>query len=191
MDTTLEPQPLPPKSKISLWRVAYKFLIIGALSFGGSVIANIRDLVVNQEQWIDDEEFMIVMSISQATPGLNAVNSTILIMDKVGGGLAALVAVLGLLAPGGLCVFLIGMFYGLNADHPFANHVLGGMIAASAAIMIFVSWKLSQKSLVNGKAIFLTAMTFVLMAVIKIPLLFVLFLSLSLGLWLFRPTKKG
>ena len=189
MDTKLDAQPQSPKPKISLWLVARKFFVIGALSFGGSVIANIRDLVVNQQEWINDEEFMIVMSISQATPGLNAVNSTILIMDKVRGGWAAFIAVAALLAPGGLCVFLIGLFYGLNADHPFANHVLGGMIAASAAIMGFVSWKLSQKSLVNWKAILLTGVTFTLMAVVKIPLLYVLAISLSLGLWLFRPKK--
>ena len=179
-ETTPEP--------ITLVSLAYKFFLIGALSFGGTVIANIRDLVVEKEKWMDDQGFLLMMSISQALPGLNAVNSTILIGDRLRGGPGAFVAALGLLLPGAFCVLLLGLLYGAHSDHPLANIILGGIAAGTAALMVFVTYKVGRPSFTNLKKLSLIALTFALMSVVKLPLLVVMVLMLPLTIFVYRPT---
>src|SRR5690349_16561508 len=63
---------LPPK--VTLGTIFGAFLLIGATSFGGGVVAYLRSSLVGRHGWLDDEEFVELLSISQALPGLNATN---------------------------------------------------------------------------------------------------------------------
>ncbi len=174
---------------IRLYALAYKFLLIGALSFGGSVIANIRDLVVAREKWLDDDYFLLVMSISEALPGLNSVNSTLLIGDRLAGLGGAIVATIALLLPGTLFVFGLGFAYGMNSDHPLANVILGGVAAGTAALMLYVTWKVGKKTFKQRKSLTIIVLTFVLMSMVKLPLVLVILVVLTLGLYVNRPSS--
>jgi chromate transporter len=54
-----------------LWDVAWFFLKVGAVTFGGglSILAFIQDQVVNQSHWITPQEFIDGLAIGQLTPG--------------------------------------------------------------------------------------------------------------------------
>lgn len=54
-----------------VWDVAWFFLKVGAVTFGGglSIIAFIQDQVVNQFHWITPQEFIDGLAIGQLTPG--------------------------------------------------------------------------------------------------------------------------
>jgi hypothetical protein len=62
---------------VSIWEIFLEFLIIGATSFGG-VVPYLRGSLVTKRQWIDDKEFVEMLSISQSLPGLNATNMAVL-----------------------------------------------------------------------------------------------------------------
>jgi hypothetical protein len=62
---------------VSIGQIFLEFLIIGATSFGG-VVPYLRGSLVTKRQWIDDREFVEMLSISQSLPGLNATNMAIL-----------------------------------------------------------------------------------------------------------------
>ena len=57
------------------------FLLIGATSFGGGVVAFLREGLVAKHRWVDDEQFISMLSISQTLPGLNATNMAVLVGD--------------------------------------------------------------------------------------------------------------
>lgn len=73
---------------------------------------------MTRRQWVSSDEFMVLLSISQTMPGLNAVNLSILMGDRLRGGRGALVAALGILLPGALVVLGIGTLYGIPAIIP-------------------------------------------------------------------------
>jgi chromate transporter len=54
-----------------LWDIAVFFLKVGALTFGGgmSIIAFVQDQVVNHLRWINAQEFIECLTLSQFTPG--------------------------------------------------------------------------------------------------------------------------
>lgn len=168
-----------------------RFLTIGAISFGGGIVAYIRNLCVTQQQWIDDDEFITMLSIGQTMPGLNAVNMSLLIGDKLRGLPGAIVATLGLILPGALIVLSIGFLYGTNSDHPLANHVLGGIAAVASALLAVISWQIGQRAFTHRKSLAMIALTFVLMSLVKWPLYVVLLVVLPFALYIYRPTPQA
>ena len=75
----------------SVWNIFTEFLIIGATSFGG-VVPYLRGSLVTRRHWIDDREYVELLSISQSLPGLNATNMAILVGEKLRGWLGSIAA---------------------------------------------------------------------------------------------------
>ena len=176
-------------SQITLHQIFWQFLVIGAITFGGGIVAYLKDLLVTRDRWVSDDEFIVMLSISQTMPGLNSVNIAILMGDRVRGALGAWAAAVGLLLPGGAIVLSIGLIYGINSDHPMANHVLGGVAAAAAALLTTVTWNLGEHTFKKRKSLALLVLTFVLMSIVKWPLYIVISIVLPLALFIYRPTK--
>src|SRR5450755_4731588 len=99
----LQPAPsVTPKSgNASIGEIFLEFLLIGGTSFGGGVVAYLRNGLVDKRNWVDDKEFVEMLAISQSLPGLNATNMAILVGDKLRGAMGAIVGVLGMCLPGG------------------------------------------------------------------------------------------
>jgi chromate transporter len=176
--------------KISLHQIFWQFFVVGAISFGGGIVAYLKELLVTRYRWVDNDEFIVMLSISQTMPGLNSVNIAILMGDRLRGALGAWVATLGLLLPGAVIVLSIGLLYGLNSDHPMANHVLGGVAAAAAALLATVTWNLGERTFKKRKSLALVVLTFVLMSIVKWPLYVVLAIALPLALYIYRPMQE-
>jgi len=179
----------PATTQISLHQIFWQFFVVGGISFGGGIVAYLKELLVNQYKWISNDEFIVMLSISQTMPGLNSVNIAILMGDRLRGALGAWAAAVGLLLPGGVIVLSIGLLYGINSDHPMANHVLGGVAAAAAALLTTVTWNLGENTFKKRKSLALLVLTFVLMSIVKWPLYLVLGIVLPLALFIYRPTQ--
>src|ERR1700744_3655424 len=115
-------------------RIFLEFLIIGATSFGG-VVPYLRDSLVTKRQWLNDKEFVELLSISQSLPGLNATNMGILVGEKLGGAPGAMVALLGICLPGGLLMFIVGIVYRAHGDYAWTTASLKGVAAASVGLI--------------------------------------------------------
>ncbi len=183
-------RPLAAAATISLRQIFGQFLFVGAISFGGGIVAYLRELLVTRRQWVSSDEFMVLLSISQTMPGLNAVNLSILMGDRLRGGRGALVAALGILLPGALVVLGIGTLYWIHGDHPVADRLLAGVMAAAIALLATVTWKLGQRAFSGAKSLALVVLTFVCMSLLKWPLYLVLATVLPIALVLYRPRKK-
>src|SRR4051812_45198622 len=90
---------------VSIARIFSEFLIIGAISFGGAV-PYLRGRLVEGAGWLDDTEFVEMLSISQSLPGLNATNLAILVGQKLRGAPGAAVALLGMCLPGAVIMYV-------------------------------------------------------------------------------------
>jgi chromate transporter len=131
---------------VSIGEIFLEFLIIGATSFGG-VVPYLRGSLVTKRHWVDDKEFVEMLSISQSLPGLNATNMAILVGDKLHGALGAIAAIIGICLPGGVLMYVVGMFYRIHGDHDFVTAALKGVAAAAVGLILFTVMGLSKKSL--------------------------------------------
>jgi chromate transporter len=96
-----------PTERVSLATIFVRFVTIGALSFGGGIVAYLQRMLIDQTKWLTADEFLAALEISQTMPGLNAVNMSVLVGDRLRGPIGAFVAALGMVAPGAIFVFLL------------------------------------------------------------------------------------
>jgi chromate transporter len=136
----------PAPAAVSLARIFLDFLIIGSTSFGGPV-PYLRDRLVVKNHWLDEKQFVELLSISQSLPGLNATNMAILVGDKLRGVWGGVLAILGMCLPGGALMFAVGLVYRAHGDHPWATAALKGVAAASVGLVLSTVVQLSRRSL--------------------------------------------
>jgi chromate transporter len=150
-DAAAKPLPLgtdtaAPTAAVSIWDIFMEFLKIGATSFGG-VVPYLRDALVSKRQWIDDKEFVEMLSISQSLPGLNATNLAIMMGEKLRGARGSIAAILGICLPGGILMYIVGVFYRQHGDHAWITAALKGVAAAAVGLILSTVVQLSKKSL--------------------------------------------
>jgi chromate transporter len=131
---------------VTVWQIFLEFLVIGATSFGG-VVPYLRGSLVTKRRWIDDKEFVEMLSISQSLPGLNATNMAVLVGEKLRGMLGSVAALLGICLPGGALMYAVGIFYHLHGDHAWATAGLKGVAAAAVGLILSTVVGLSKQAL--------------------------------------------
>ncbi len=137
----------PETKDISVVDIFIEFLLIGATSFGGGVVAYLRNGLVTKRQWIDDKEFVELLAISQTLPGLNATNMAMLVGDRLRGGLGATAAIFGICLPGAVLMYIMGILYQQHGSRPLSNAALKGVAAAAVGLILATTWQLGRKSL--------------------------------------------
>jgi len=147
-----------PKAAVSVWQIFLEFLSIGATSFGG-VVPYLRQNLVAKRQWIDDRQFVEMLSISQSLPGLNATNMAILVGERLRGIQGSIAAILGICIPGGVLMYAVGIFYHQHGDHAWITAALKGVAAAAVGLILSTVVQLSKRSLAGKLDFILMAMT--------------------------------
>ena len=163
-DAVANPTPAPGSTAtsgddISLLSIFLEFLFIGATSFGGGVVAYLRDGLVDKRGWVSDQEFVEYLAISQSLPGLNATNMAVLVGDNLRGALGASVALLAICLPGGLLMFAAGLAYHKGGNNPMVLAALKGVAAAAIGLILATTIKLGKKSLVHVYDLVFVALT--------------------------------
>lgn len=172
---------------VSLREIFRTFLIIGATSFGGGVVAYLRSSLVGKHRWLDDSEFVRMLSISQTLPGLNATNMAVLVGDRLRGVPGAIAAITGVCLPGGLFMFVAGVMYRGHAERPFVTAMLHGVAAAAVGLILAVTVQLGRKSLNRASDLVIVALTVIGVNLLYLPIPLVLFGVGAGAVWWFRP----
>lgn len=149
-----------------------------ALQGFGGVLAVVQRVLVDEKGWLTNEEFIEEWAVAQILPGPNVVNLALMIGDRYFGLRGGLAALAGMLTFPLLVVLVIAALFASVADMPMAQGALKGMGAVSAGLIAAVGLRLvtALKSNVMsvGVCIALAAMTFIAIAILRIPLVWVL-----------------
>lgn len=167
------------------------FLVIGATSFGGGVVAYQKILLTEKRQWFSVDEFKAMLAISQTMPGLNAVNIAVLAGDRLRGVMGALAAAIGLLLPGCLFVVAVGLAYLANPDNQAATYFLIGVAAAATGLLTSITYRLAEGRLFGFKYLAILLLTFALMSFAGLSLPKVLMVVAPIAIFLNRPRREG
>jgi chromate transporter len=171
-------------SLLTLFKI---FLLAGGLSFGGGAVAYLREYLVREEGWLDDEGFLGAMEISETLPGLNAVNMAIIMGDNLRGIAGAAVSVTGMLLPGGIVVMVLGILYQSNHSNPDVRRFLLGIAAAAVGLLSAVTLQIGRRQFRQLPDIAIIIITFLAVSFVKIPLYLVLLGLGPISVWLYRP----
>ncbi len=191
-----ETQPVPlPKFKrdgeiaqrVPLHEIFLTFLVIGGTSFGGGVVAYLRNSLVAVKGWMDEEEFLAALEISQALPGLNATNMSVIVGDRLRGPIGAILAFFGVTLPGTAIVLILGIVYAQNHHNPYITSVLKGVGAASVGLLLAVTLQIGHKQMQHTLDLILVIVTVTMVSFLHFQLLTVLITVGPIAIYLYRP----
>lgn len=178
-----------PSRRPSLGNLFATFLMIGATSIGGGVVAYLRATLVGKRAWLDDVGFVELLAISQTMPGLNAVNMSILVGDRLRGGWGALVALIGMCLPSGLLMTAAGAAYELKVDAPEISAALHAIAAAAVGLVTSVLVQVGSKALSTRTDFVFAGLTVLAVVVFKVPVLYALLGMGTVAIWWNRPRE--
>jgi chromate transporter len=163
-----------PTSKSDLF---WSFSWLALQGFGGVQAIAQRELV-EKKQWLTREEFVEEWAVAQIMPGPNVLNLSLMLGDRYYGFSGAMLAMAGMLFFPLLIVLAMAVLYTGAADLPQLQGALRGMGAVTAGLIVATGLKLfpalQRNPLGVGLSAVLVALTFVAIALLRIPLLWVL-----------------
>ena len=178
-------------ARVSLGKLFGVFAVIGVTSFGGGIVAYLRRALVEKEKWLDGEEFMAALEISQTLPGLNATNMSVIVGRRLRGAIGAVVATLGMVLPGAVIVMALGFAYARFRNDPTVSVVLTGVAAAAVGLLLQVTLKIGWKQLIRPRDLLFVVVVFVLVGIFHISLLVTLVCVAPLAIWWNRPASEA
>lgn len=160
----------PPSSIVALFLVFFR---IGLFSFGGGLTGWVYREVVTLRGWIDEDEFMSGLALSQILPGANITNLAVYIGQKLHGLAGAVVAFLGLLSGPFCAVLALAGVYGALKGVPYAEPAMDGLAAAAIGLLLIIVGRGAKRAARHPPAIVALLATFVGVGLLHLSLLLV------------------
>lgn len=149
------------------------FLRIGLLSFGGGLSGWIFREVVVLRQWLEEDEFLSGLAVSQILPGANVANLAIYIGNKLKGPLGAAAALAGLLSGPFFAVIAFASAYSVLRTLPYIQAGLDGVAAAAIGLILIIALKGARRAIRTPEALIAYVVTFVTVGLLHWSLLLV------------------
>jgi chromate transporter len=176
---------------VSLGSIFWTFLVIGATSFGGGMVAYLREMLVSRRRWLDDDDFVVALEIGQTLPGLNSTNISIIVGDSLRGAPGAVAACVGVILPGTIVLLAFGVLYGMQAESAAFVAALDGAGAAAVGLLVAVTIEVGRKELDGVVDAILVLLTVAAVSVLHVALPVVLACVGPVAVWLYRPRGRA
>lgn len=139
------------------------FFKVGAFTFGGgwAMIAIIEKEIVTKNKWIGKEEFLDLLAIAQAMPGILAVNIAVVIGDRLKGIKGSLCAALGTILPSFFMILAIAIFLTPETikNDPTLSSIFKGIRPAVVALIIAPMLTTAKVAKISRKTIIIPIAT--------------------------------
>lgn len=166
-----------PKGRLSTWfSLFWTFFKIGAFTFGGgyAMIPLIQREVVENHKWLNDDDIMTVIAISESTPGPIAINMATFVGFRTGGVIGSAMATFGVVLPSFIIIMLVSGVLREFYDLPIVNYAFQGIRAGVLAMIFKALWTLYKKCPHDLLSFILMALAFVAAAFLKISAIYII-----------------
>lgn len=123
-----------------LKQLFWAFFKIGGFTFGGgwAMISLVERELVDRKHWLDREEFLDLLAIAQALPGILAVNMAAIMGDRLRGTKGAILSATATILPSFLIILIIAIFLtpDLIKNNPVISSIFMGIRPAVVALII-------------------------------------------------------
>ncbi len=162
---------------VSFWK-------IGAFTIGGGyvMIPIMEQELVDRRGWLSREEFMDNISLSQAMPGVFAVNMATVIGRKLGGVRGVLCAVLGnVLMPIAL-ILLLAIFFRFFRDNVIVERIFMGLRPAVVALIAAPVFRMAKSAKMSWKNCWIPIVAALLIWLLGVSPVWVILAAIAGGL---------
>ncbi len=129
-----------------LLKMFFIFAKIGAFTLGGgyAMIPLIEEEIVTKNKWIEPEEFIDIIALSQTIPGALAINSSTYIGYRLFGFTGAVMGCLGTIMPSVIIILIVATFFIEFRSLPLIESIFRGIRPAVVALILVSVVKLGK-----------------------------------------------
>lgn len=148
------------------WTLFTSTFVLSAFTFGGGyvIVPLMKKKFVDGLKWIEEEEMLNLVAIAQSSPGVIAVNTSILIGYRMAGVMGSIVTVFGTVLPPLITLTVISFFYDAFKSSQIVRALLKGMEAGVAAMIVDVVIGMGQTVIKKKEVISIIMMLAAFMA---------------------------
>jgi len=134
-----------------LFNIFFVFARVGTLAWGGgpSMIPLMQQEVI-AHKWLTSEEFIDALALGNALPGPIATKMSLHIGYQQAGLPGALAGVLGTIAPSGVLMLVLAIFFLRAKDAPAIEAALSAVRPAVVGLLIWTAFDLGSTVLLAG-----------------------------------------
>ncbi|MCB6992978.1 chromate transporter [bacterium 210820-DFI.6.37] len=127
----------------------WEFFKIGLFTIGGgmAMLPLIQKMAVEDKKWMDEEDMIDCLAVSQALPGVIAINSATYIGKRRSGLTGSLAATLGVVMPSFLIILAVVTLLGTVGQNSYIDGAFTGVKAAVCGLVIVSAYKLGKQVL--------------------------------------------
>ncbi len=182
-----------------LGQLTATFARIGAFTFGGgwAMISLIEREVVTSKRWLSREKFLDLLAVTQALPGILAVNFAAAIGDRMAGRRGAAAASLGAILPSFAMILVIAIFLtpDLIENQPVVAAIFRGIRPAVVALIVAPVITTARSAGINWRTVWIPAAVALLiwskLPWVSNPILYIALSALGGWIWLRRSERKA
>ena len=158
------------KEHISLF---WEFFKIGLFTIGGgmAMLPLIQKVAVEDKKWMEEEDMIDCLAVSQAMPGVIAINSATYIGKRQHGLTGSLAATIGVVTPSFLIIIAVVTLLGTIGHNSYINGAFTGIKAAVCGLVIVSACKLGIQILKGPFQWVLAILAFFAIAVFEVTAL--------------------
>ena len=173
------------KDKKFYWTLFSSTFTLSAFTFGGGyiIVPLMQKRFVQELKWINEEEMMDLVAISQSAPGPIAVNASIIVGYRMAGIPGALLSTLGTVLPPLASITAVSYFYISFRENSVINALLFGMQAGVAAVIVDVVINMGLAIIKDKRLlpVIMMFLSFVATAVFDVNIVVILFICGAIG----------
>lgn len=168
------------------------FSKVGLFTLGGgyAMVPLMEKEVVDDKHWLGREEFMDILAVAQATPGLFAMNMASHIGNKLRGVKGGIVASMGVAMPSIVIILFIAMFFHAFKGNIYIEKIFRGVRPAVVALIAAPCFKMAKSAKINRHNFWIPVLACLLIAAFGVSPIWII-LAAGVGGYLYgRMTSK-
>lgn len=148
-----------------MFNLFWIFFKLGLFTFGGgyAMIPQIKEIIVDKNKWMTNDEMLEIIAISESTPGPIAINMATYIGFKQKKFLGSIAATLGVVLPSLIIIFIISLFLEQFMANKYVGYAFIGIKCAVAFLILKAGINMLTKMKRNIFNLILLALIFILM----------------------------
>ena len=157
--------------------------LIGVTTFGGgyAMVSIIQRELGEKKHWIDEEELMDYIAVSQITPGIVAVNISTFVGYKKKGNLGGIISTLGVITPSLIIITVIAAVLANFYENEWVQHVFAGIRVCVCALIANATVSFIKKSVVDILTAVVLAAVFAVAAFTSFQTVYIVLAAIALS----------
>jgi len=167
------------------------FSKIGSFTIGGgyAMVPLMQKEIVEKKKWLEKEEFMDILAVAQATPGLFAMNMASHIGYKMRGTWGGITGAMAVALPSIIAILLIAMFFHAFSDNIYIEKIFKGIRPAVVALIATPCFSMARTAKINRHNIWIPIVATLLICAFGVSPIWVILIA-GVGGFIYGKLKK-